>query len=112
VVWASKDHPGFNHDIRSVDAHSGAIWIEVKSTTGFDGTFDWSIAEFERALSEGPRHQLWRVYDVAGTTAIADARICLQPITLERPLSGRSMFASMTDIGRTRSHPCRVTSGF
>nr|WP_309402256.1 DUF3883 domain-containing protein [Aminobacter niigataensis]WMD00199.1 DUF3883 domain-containing protein [Aminobacter niigataensis] len=71
VVWVSKDNPGADHDIRSVDAHGGAIWIEVKSTTGFDGTFDWSIAEFERALSEGPRYQLWRVYDVAGAAPIA-----------------------------------------
>lgn len=48
VVWLSKDNPGADHKIRSVAAHGGAIWIEVKSTTGFDGTFDWSIAGFER----------------------------------------------------------------
>ncbi|TAU85684.1 DUF3883 domain-containing protein [Rhizobium leguminosarum] len=71
VTWVSKDNPGADHDIRSVDAHGGAIWIEVKSTTGSDGTFDWSIAEFERALSEGPRYQLWRVYDVAGAAPVA-----------------------------------------
>ena len=71
VVWVSRDNPGADHDIRSVDAEGGAIWIEVKSTTGFDGAFDWSIAELERALSEGPRYQLWRVYDVVGARPIA-----------------------------------------
>ena len=71
VIWISQGNPGADHDILSVGADGGPIWIEVKSTVGMDGRFDWSIAEFEKALREGPRYQLWRVYDVAGRTPIA-----------------------------------------
>src|SRR3546814_4686 len=71
VIWVSQANPGADHDIRSVDQDGGPIWIEVKSTTGTDGRFDWSIAEFEKALREGPRYQLWRVYDAAGETPVA-----------------------------------------
>jgi hypothetical protein len=71
VVWVSQGNPGADHDILSIGADGKPIWIEVKSTVGQDGRFDWSIAEFEKALREGPRYQLWRVYDVAGRTPIA-----------------------------------------
>jgi hypothetical protein len=71
VIWVSKDDPGADHDIRSISADGGPIWIEVKSTTGSDGRFEWSIAEFERALREGPRYQLWRVYGVGGLSPLA-----------------------------------------
>lgn len=71
VVWVSKDNPGADHDIRSIGADGGAIWIEVKSTTGTDGRFDWSIAEFEKALREGPRYELWRVYGAGGLNPLA-----------------------------------------
>ncbi|TRC89688.1 DUF3883 domain-containing protein [Mesorhizobium sp. WSM4310] len=68
VVWVSKDEPGADHDIRSIGVDGGTIWIEVKSTTGSDGRFEWSIAEFEKALREGPRYELWRVYGAGSTT--------------------------------------------
>jgi hypothetical protein len=71
VVWVSKDDPGADHDIRSISADGGVIWIEVKSTTGTDGRFEWSIAEFEKALREGPRYQLWRVYGAGGASPLA-----------------------------------------
>ena len=71
VVWVSQTNPGADHDILSIGPDGGPIWIEVKSTTGSDGRFDWSIAEFEKALREGPRYQLWRVYDVGGTSPTA-----------------------------------------
>jgi len=71
VVWVSQTNPGADHDILSIDPDGGPIWIEVKSTTGGDGRFDWSIAEFEKALREGPRYQLWRVYDVGGISPTA-----------------------------------------
>ena len=71
VVWVSQGNPGADHDILSIGADGKPIWIEVKSTVGLDGRFDWSIAEFEKALREGPRYQLWRVYDVAGGAPIA-----------------------------------------
>lgn len=71
VVWVSRTNPGADHDILSIGTDGGPIWIEVKSTTGSDGRFEWSIAEFEKALREGPRYQLWRVYDVGGLTPTA-----------------------------------------
>ncbi|MEX3930357.1 DUF3883 domain-containing protein [Paraburkholderia phymatum] len=46
-------------------------WIEVKSTSGVDGRFDWSRKEFERALRERDRYELWRVYRVADNTPVA-----------------------------------------
>lgn len=40
VVWVSKDNPSADHDIRSIDAHGGPVWIQVKSTAGSDGISD------------------------------------------------------------------------
>jgi len=84
VVWVSQTNPGADHDILSIGSDGGPIWIEVKSTTGSDGRFNWSIAEFEKALREGPRYQLWRVYDVGGISPTAKcfdnpARLLLTP---------------------------------
>ena len=67
VVWTSRTSPGADHDIRSIDADGRPIWIEVKSTTGVDGRFEWSQREFEKALREGPRYLLWRVYQANST---------------------------------------------
>lgn len=67
VVWTSRANPGADHDIRSIDVDGRPIWIEVKSTTGVDGRFEWSQREFEKALREGPRYVLWRVYQAAST---------------------------------------------
>lgn len=71
VIWVSKANPGADHDIRSVGMDGGPIWIEVKGTTGTEGRFDWSIAEFEKALREGERYHLWRVYRVGSENAVA-----------------------------------------
>ena len=68
VVWTSSTDPGADHDIRSIDEQGKPRWLEVKSTTGTDGRFEWSRKEFERALRERERYELWRVYQ-AGTTA-------------------------------------------
>lgn len=65
VVWTSQDDPGADHDIRSIDINGEPRWIEVKSTTGVDGRFDWPRREFEKALRERERYELWRVYRVA-----------------------------------------------
>lgn len=65
VIWTSRDQPGADHDIRSIDADGRPRWLEVKSTTGSDGRFEWSRQEFERALCERERYELWRVYRVA-----------------------------------------------
>ena len=37
VIWTSRDDPGADHDIRSIDANGRPRWIEVKSTAGVDG---------------------------------------------------------------------------
>lgn len=71
VEWASLKDPGADHDIRSVDEKGLPRWIEVKSTTGVDGRFEWSRKEFERALRERDRYELWRVYCVAETKPVA-----------------------------------------
>jgi hypothetical protein len=71
VIWTSRDEPGADHDIRSIDAERRPRWIEVKSTTGTDGRFDWPRKEFEKALREGDRYELWRVYRVADRAPVA-----------------------------------------
>ena len=63
VVWISKSDPGADYDISSIDDDGKSIWIEVKSTMGTDGRFDWPQREFEKALREGNRYVLWRVYE-------------------------------------------------
>ncbi|HEV7286074.1 MAG TPA: DUF3883 domain-containing protein [Kaistia sp.] len=65
VIWTSRDQPGADHDIRSIDADGRPRWLEVKSTTGSDGRFEWPRQEFEKALRERERYELWRVYRVA-----------------------------------------------
>ena len=71
VVWTSLSEPGADHDIRSVDADGSVKWIEVKSTTGVDGRFDWSRKEFEKAVRERDRYELWRVYRAAEKAPVA-----------------------------------------
>ena len=46
-------------------------WIEVKSTSGVDGRFDWPRKEFEKALRERDRYELWRVYRVTDRAPVA-----------------------------------------
>lgn len=71
VIWTSFDEPGADHDIRSIDAEGRPRWLEVKATTGTDGRFDWPRKEFEKALRERDRYELWRVYRVADQAPIA-----------------------------------------
>lgn len=71
VIWTSRDEPGADHDIRSIDAEGRPRWLEVKATTGTDGRFDWPRREFERAFRERDRYELWRVYRVADKTPVA-----------------------------------------
>lgn len=67
VLWTSKSNPGADHDIRTISPSGGTVYIEVKSTTGDDGRFEWSAAEFALALKHGEDYELWRVYRVGGT---------------------------------------------
>jgi hypothetical protein len=71
VVWTSAADPGADHDIRSVADDGKPLWIEVKSTAGRDGNFDWPKNEFQKALQEGSHYELWRVYEAVSGHPIA-----------------------------------------
>jgi hypothetical protein len=64
VTWTSKTDPAADHDIHSVADDGGDLWLEVKSTTGRHGRFDWSRAEFELAIKARESYVLCRVYEV------------------------------------------------
>ena len=67
VAWTSRDNPIADHDIRSVAEDGGPLWIEVKSTSGVDGNFEWSESEVAKAMTERGRYVLYRVYRVNST---------------------------------------------
>ncbi|MGO8661552.1 DUF3883 domain-containing protein [Rhizobium ruizarguesonis] len=71
VAWTSKTDAGADHDIRSIASDGKPLFIEVKSTTGIDGRFEWSRREFEKALREGEHYELWRVYNVGTRSPVA-----------------------------------------
>ncbi|WP_066996935.1 DUF3883 domain-containing protein [Mesorhizobium sp. WSM3873] len=71
VIWTSLADPGADHDICSIDAAGNPRWIEVKSTVGTDGRFDWSRKEFEKAIRERERYEIWRVYRAAEPEPVA-----------------------------------------
>jgi hypothetical protein len=80
VRWVSRDNPNANHDILSVDADGSDRWIEVKATTGRDGRFEWSRAEFELARRKRQHYLIWRVYEAdTETPALREFR---DPIAL------------------------------
>jgi hypothetical protein len=56
VIWSSTIDPGADHDIRIIGDDPADLWIEVKSTLGSDGRFEWYKKEFEKALREGDRY--------------------------------------------------------
>ena len=62
VRWFAEEFPTADFDILSVDEDGEDLTIEVKATTGSDGRFHWSRAEFQRALRERGRYVLYRVY--------------------------------------------------
>jgi hypothetical protein len=67
VVWVAQNNPAVDYDILSVDENGRDLWIEVKSTTGRHGHFQWSIAELKKAIQERELYILWRIYE-ADTT--------------------------------------------
>lgn len=71
VIWVSETDPGADHDIKSIGDDGRVRWLEVKSTVGTDGRFEWSRKEFEKALREKDSYVLWRVYRAASTAPIA-----------------------------------------
>jgi hypothetical protein len=68
VEWIAADAPFADHDIKSVDDDGQDLWVEVKATTGRDGRFSWSGAEFRLAVRARRRYLLYRIYE-ADTTA-------------------------------------------
>jgi hypothetical protein len=70
VRWISEEIPTADFDILSVDDNGEDLIIEVKSTTGSDGRFHWSRAEFQRAVSARERYLLYRVYLATSYTPI------------------------------------------
>ena len=61
VIWTAKSDPLADHDILTVADDGGDMWLEVKSTTGRHGRFEWPRGEFELALRERNRYVLCRV---------------------------------------------------
>ncbi len=69
VTWTADAIPSADHDIASVDDDDGSeLWIEVKSTTGRDGQFSWTAAEFRLAIQARGRYILYRVFEADTTT--------------------------------------------
>ena len=63
VIWVSQGNPGSDFDIYSIDDNGKKLWIEVKSTSGTDGRFRWSKAEFDKARRHRGQYILYRVYE-------------------------------------------------
>lgn len=93
AVWTSRSDPGADHDILSVAADGKPLWIEVKSTTGTDGRFDWPRAEFEKALREGDHFELWRVYEAH--TESPTVKVFRDPASLLRTSALRLELATL-----------------
>jgi len=70
VRWIGEEFPTADYDVLSVDDDGADLIIEVKSTTGRDGRFHWTRAEFQRAVSARERYLLYRVYLATSYTPI------------------------------------------
>jgi Domain of unknown function (DUF3883) len=68
VVWTSGGDAGADHDICSIAEDGKPLWIEVKSTVGNDGRFEWSRREFEKAMREREHYEIWRIYEAHTAT--------------------------------------------
>lgn len=79
VVKTYETNPSADHDIRFVSEKGENVWVEVKSTTGRSGRFNWSKAEFEKALKERKNYVLWRVYEAH--TATPTVKVYVDPIS-------------------------------
>jgi len=103
VIWTSRSDPGVDHDIMSVPTDGKPLWIEVKSTMGTDGRFEWPRAEFEKALREGDHYELWRVYGAhterPTVKAFRDPASLLRTSALRLELSSLRAFVEAKDQG-------------
>ncbi len=95
VVWVSDSDPGADFDIQSVDDDGNHLFIEVKSTSGSDGKFHWSMPEFQRALRERDSYVLYRVYQADERSPIVRA--------FRNPISLMAHGALHLDIGSLRA---------
>jgi hypothetical protein len=68
ITWTADTNPSADHDIASLDDDGSELWVEVKSTTGRDGQFSWSAAEFFLAVRARRRYILYRVFEADTTT--------------------------------------------
>jgi hypothetical protein len=118
VVWTSAADPGADHDIRSIADDGMPLWIEVKSTTGRDGNFDWPKNEFQKALREGFHYELWRVYGAASELPIA--KRFPDPVNLIREGKLRIDLATLraviqpletTEVRSATNHPTAAPGG-
>ena len=65
VIWVSQNNKTADHDIDSIDGDGNPKFIEVKSTVGTDGSFEWSNNEFRLAVEKADQYHLVRVYRTA-----------------------------------------------
>jgi hypothetical protein len=70
VRWIAEEFATANYDVLSVDDDGEDLIIEVKSTTGRDGRFHWTRAEFQCAVSARERYLLYRVYLATSYTPV------------------------------------------
>jgi hypothetical protein len=105
VVWVSKTNPAANHDILSVGADGRDLFIEVKSSTGRHGYFDWPRGEFELALRVRKRYILYRVYEA--DTKAATYRVQVDPVGAilsgKMKLDVSGLAAEIAPLGRPNS---------
>ena len=70
VTWVADEDPTADHDIRSITEDGSQLWIEVKSTSGSDGRFEWPVSEIAKAMAEREHYVLYRVYRADSTSPI------------------------------------------
>lgn len=92
VVWTAEHNRGADHDIKSVGPDGGDLWIEVKSTSGRDGSFYWSIAEYDKAAQEEGRYVLWRIYEA--NSVKAKYKTFTDPVAMHRKNELKIEFAT------------------
>lgn len=68
--WASSENAVCPYDFHLEDSHGASVKIEVKSTCGdFAREIHFSLAELVEMADETARYDIYRVYDIEGSTA-------------------------------------------
>ena len=76
VTWTGDADPSADHDIASINEDGSALWIEVQSTTGHDGQFSWTAAEFRLRRSVLAAATSSTASSKASTTTPSWSRVC------------------------------------